>query len=602
MEKFNPFRLDASLPVPLPGIGAKPIRLGIEKLLGLDDMAQAYASLSPSDAPEDFTGKIARHFNISHKIIHGGLSQIPECGPVVVLANHPFGGIEGVLLLSLLLKRRKDVRVMANSVLKRIPELSSSFIGVNPYATKNAVRQNFSAMREALCWLKSQGLLLVFPAGDVAALQFRNMRIAEGKWDAGIIRLARLGSASIVPLFVAGRNSLYFNLLGKIHPRIRTLLLPREFLNKSGRQIGLSIGSALSPARLRRIGDDDETARYLRLKTSMLASAGNPARTDDNAVSRISHIPISEPRPANILCDEIAALPQEHKLAASRDMAVYYARAAQIPALLHQIGIEREIAFRASGEGTGKTRDLDPYDAYYLHLFIWNHHEKELVGAYRLGLGDEIMRSHGRKGFYSHSLFRFKDALVKTLNPAIELGRSFICTKYQKNPASMMLLWKGIGAFLTRHPRYTTLFGPVSISNEYSALSRQLMVECFRANNNDDPLLKHIKPRNRYQPRLKAAWRKSDLVGLGSIEGISELVSSIENDGKGVPVLIRHYVKFGGRMLAFNVDNDFSSCIDALIVVDLPNASRHILKRYMGREGAENFLAYHAQAARVLTS
>ncbi|HHK75250.1 MAG TPA: GNAT family N-acetyltransferase, partial [Rhizobiales bacterium] len=450
-------------------------------------------------------------------------------------------------------------------------------------------------MREAVNWLNNRGALIIFPAGDVAAFDFKTFRITEGKWDANVARLIRMSKAAAIPVFIDGRNSLFFHGLGKINPRLRTALYPREVLNKAGQQISLWIGAPIPSARLLRLGNNNEIARFLRLRTQMLKSE----KTDRPEKQTKPQPPESSarliaPLPKPLLSEEIRRLPPAQKLASSRNLEVYLARADQIPASLKEIGRLREMTFRANGEGTGKNLDLDLYDNWYRHLFLWNRESQEIAGAYRLGLGDEIMRDHGCKGFYSQSLFRFGSSFPQALNPAIELGRSFVCNRYQKSMTPMMLLWKGIGAFMVQNPKYAVLFGPVSISNEYTSLSQQLLIDFLRSNHFDDPLRRHIKPRTPFRRQGPPVWRKSDLAGLGSIDGISELVSSLEQDGKGAPVLMRHYLNIGGRMLGFNVDRNFGNCVDAMVVVDLREAHRRVLNRYMGAEGAARFLACHA--------
>jgi putative hemolysin len=590
----NPFRLAGLLPPGAEFAGRGRLLHIAEKLLGLGTMAEAYAKLEPSSTPEDFTAKVLSHLDISCEIIGGDLGDIPASGPTLIVANHPFGGIEGIAILHLLKQVRPDVKVMANSLLKRVPELARSFIGVNPYGGNNAARQNARGIREAVRWLNAGGLLVVFPAGDVSELQLHKMRIADGKWDAGTVRLARLTKASVLPLFIEGKNSHAFNLLGKIHPHVRTLMLPREVLNKRGQTVRIWCGKKITSSRLDNLGDDNEIARYLRLRSYMLPDAMAKPETQK---SYDMHDPGAEhiisPVAKDLLVEEIARLPTSQKLAASAHMDVFYASAGQVPVLLQEIGRLREVTFRATGEGTGKSVDIDHYDMTYLHLILWDRSAEKIAGAYRLGLTDKILETHGKKGLYSQSLFKLRKKFIKYLNPAIELGRSFICAEYQKNPASLFLLWKGIGAFIVRNPHYAMLFGPVSISNDYSSMSQQLMVDFLKQNNIDDPLRKYIKSRNPYKGKLRPLWQKSDLANNGSLNGISELVSIIEGGERGVPVLMRHYLKIGGRILGFNVDQQFGNCVDGLVVVDLRETEQRILNRYMGTEGADFFLEHH---------
>ena len=588
---MNPFRLD-DLPL------RRPLRAVAEKVLGLKPLASGYDSLPRGLSPLAFANVTLNHLNVQTQILAGSPANIPKDGATVVVANHPFGGIEGVIMARMLLQVRPDVRIMANGMLQRIPELKELFIGVNPYGHKRARKENMRPLREALQWLQGGGLLLVFPAGDVSRLHPLEGRVRDGKWEATIARIIRSTQADVVPVFFEGRNSVMFHGVGLLHPRLRSLLLARELWNKRDSRIGMHIGKPIPPRKLSSLCGHDEVARYLRLHTCLLGSeetAKGKSGAGEEVEEKVQEPIVGAVEPAQ-LQREVDALPEEQWLTESGNLRVYYARASQIPWLLQEIGRLREVTFRAVGEGSGRASDIDLYDSYYLHLFIWNSESREVVGAYRLGLADEIYSHYGKRGLYSHSLFRYSKRLLKAINPAIELGRSFVRVEYQRSFAPLLLLWKGIGQFVQRHPRYSVLFGPVSISNDYSSISQQLLVDFFSANNFDSNLGKMIRPRSPYRSPLKPVWRRAELAGMGDIDSVSELVAMQEDDGKGVPVLIKQYLKLGGRMLGFNVDRDFNDCIDGLILVDLLSTDAKVLQKYMGRNGAEAFLAYHQAA------
>lgn len=593
-KPFNPFTLNDLLFPNLPPVVKKPLLSLTERLLGLQPLARGYEQLPPSDSAESFARQTLAYLNVEPRIVAGELETIPKEGPVVVVANHPFGGIEGVIMAALLRRVRPDVRIMTNTMLKRIPELSETFLGVNPYGHARATRENLKPLREAVRWLNGGGLLVVFPAGDVSRLRPTRMHISDDRWDAGIARLIRLTEAKVVPVHISGRNSVLFHALGLVHPLLRSLMLPRELANKHNLSIELRVGEAIGSKRIQSNGSDDDIAKYLRLHTYMLARPRQVAERRGEKPQQGQLQPVVDAIETNLLRAEIHALPESQALAESGGLKVYYAKAAQIPWLLQEIGRLRELTFRAVGEGTGRATDIDLYDAYYLHLFIWNEESGEVVGAYRLGLADDIVEKFGRKGLYSYSLFRYSRRFLKALNPAIELGRSFVRPEYQRSFAPLMLLWKGIGEFVARFPRYAVLFGPVSISNDYSSLSQQLLIDFLRMNNFDNVLSRHIRPRKPYRKALRPVWGKTDLAGMASIDEVSELVSLQESDEKGVPILIKQYLKMGGRLLGFNVDRDFGDCIDGLIMVDLRQTDERVLQKYMGREGARAFLAYHA--------
>jgi len=310
--------------------------------------------------------------------------------------------------------------------------------------------------------------------------------------------------------------------------------------------------------------------------------------------------PIAAAVPRTLLKAEVEALPAEQRLVASGQFAVQYARSGQIPWCLQEIGRLRELTFRTAGEGTGKASDIDLFDAYYLHLFLWDAQAEAIVGAYRMGLVDEIVARYGKRALYTQSLFKYGLKLLEHINPAIELGRSFVRAEYQRSFSPLMLLWRGIGRFILRSPHYAVLFGPVSISNSYTPLSRRLIVDYLSMNNAQTELARHVRPRRPFRGPRSGMWDEVEVAGLKDIEDLSRAVARIERDSKRVPILLQQYLKLGGRLLGFNSDDQFSDALDGLILVDLRASDPRVLARYMGEEGAAAFLAFHGDNPRSL--
>jgi putative hemolysin len=279
--------------------------------------------------------------------------------------------------------------------------------------------------------------------------------------------------------------------------------------------------------------------------------------------------------------------------------AVYLAEAQQIPLILQEIGRLREITFRSVGEGTGKAIDLDPYDAYYLHLFAWSSNQHQIVGAYRLGRTDEILARYGKRGLYTSSLFDYQDEFFARIGPALELGRSFVRMECQGALSALPLLWKGIGRFVLRYPQYKILFGPVSISNTYNPASQRMMISYLRQNHLTKEISGLLKPKTPVKRPFPLSKPEPLCVNVRDVEELSELISEIEADGKRVPILLKHYLKLGGQIVGFNVDSQFSNVVDGLIIVDLTRTERRILERFVEPEGARQFLAYHQREEAV---
>ena len=305
---------------------------------------------------------------------------------------------------------------------------------------------------------------------------------------------------------------------------------------------------------------------------------------------------IAPPQPVERLRREVEGLPEDRRLVVSGDQEVYFARADQIPTVLFEIGRLREVTFREAGEGSGHDTDLDGFDLYYHHLFLWNRVRHEVIGAYRMGLTDRIIAGRGIDGLYTSTLFEFDRRLFEEMGPAVEMGRSFIRLEYQRSYAGLLTLWKGIGAFVVRSPRYATLFGPVSISDEYQSASQRVIVEYLRQNRLTHPWSRWVRPRHPF----RRGWirpRRPGRTNPGSLDEVSAMIAEIESDHKGVPVLLRQYLKLGGTRLGFNVDPNFSNVLDVLTMVDLRRTDQKILKRTLGSEGLEVFLAHHRDAA-----
>ncbi|HKQ48946.1 MAG TPA: lysophospholipid acyltransferase family protein [Phycisphaerae bacterium] len=592
--KSNPFSLSGS---PSASGHRLSLRLAgpvLERALGLRGLGAIYDSARDAGGPAEFCEASLRYLNVKWEAAEEQIARIPRSGPLVVVANHPFGALEGVIIAALLLRIRPDVKLLANHLLDRIPELRPVLVSVDPFGGEEAAGRNRIPLRSAIDWVRGGGALAVFPAGEVAHLTLRDRHVAEPRWSATVGKIIRRTSANVVPVFFEGRNSAKFQALGLLHPRVRTALLPRELLNKRDRSIRVAIGRPIPVERLRRFERPSEIVEYLRLRTLMLAdpcvsrAAGAAEFQNEGAAT------IAPAQDINSLHDEIARIPQGQQLAELGPMVVFCCPADSIPRVVKEIGRQREETFRRVGEGTGRGEDLDQFDEHYLHLFAWDREARRLVGAYRLGLSDKIVSQQGIDGIYTHTLFKFNRSLLDQLGPAIELGRSFVVAEYQRSFAPLLLLWKGIGRFLVTHPQYRILFGAVSISDEYESTTKRILMSFLRANCFDEALSAGIKPRN--PPRFARLRRDEERLLSATIHGIDEvdeLVQEIEADGRGVPILLRQYLKLNAKLLGFNVDPVFGNVLDGLFYVDLTTVERSLLDRYLGREAATAYLAYH---------
>ena len=532
-----------------------------------------------------------RELRVEVRLSTAELDRIPREGGVVITANHPFGGLDGLLAIAAIGRRRRDLRILANAELARIEQLRALIIPVDPFGGPQAVRANVAGMRHALRWLGGGGSLLLFPAGEVSHLRLRSASITDPPWSATAARLVRLAGVPVVPLHVAGSNSMLFQIAGLVHPRLRTLLLPAELANKTGASVQARIGAAIGPAQYRRIGSDEHLAAYLRLRTYGLQAEAQPVAGDSQPARRKIE-PVAAEVDAERVAAEIEALPPAALLASAGSLRVHIASANEIPWALQELGRLRELTFRAVGEGTGRGSDIDLFDDYYEHLVLWDAQTRRIAGGYRLGRTDVICRRFGRRGLYTSTLFNYGDLFLRLLGPTLELGRSFVRLEYQRSYGALMLLWKGIAEYVGRNPRYCRLIGPVSISNDYQPLSRELQV-AFLRDRRLDPLTASLRPKRAFRGRLSLRSVGLEPRWPTDIDELSRLIAGLEPDGKGAPVLLRQYLRLGGRVLGFNIDPEFANSLDCLVLVDLRKTEPRELRKYMSGSAWANFQQKH---------
>lgn len=524
------------------------------------------------------------------------LEQIPEEGPVLIVSNHAYGGADGLVLATAIGKRRPDFHLLTNFMLLSLVPLRHSYLPLNPFSDDASA--NVHTLKDAIKRLKDGEVIATFPAGEVSHRTWSNWSVNDPAWSQSIAMMALRSNATVVPIYFHGKNSTLFQMSGLIHPLCRTMLLGRELTNKRGRCIKASIGKPITVDKLKEFKDRTTLTEYLRGRVYMLADRRRNQSTQDNGKSSKSLKKLlPEITVADRCADEIMALNERQQLVQSGNLTVYIAKSRQIPNILQEIGRLRELTFRAVGEGTGNDIDLDNFDQYYRHLFVWNHETQEIVGAYRLGLTDEIMRTRGVRGLYTWTLFNFDKRLFESLGPAVELGRSFIRPEYQRNFKPLMLLWRGISRFICLKPKYRYFFGVVSISNEYSAASKRLMTDFVSSTRMVDDFQSLISARNPHQPKRA---RHFDLepfkVVCTQLEDVEELVRDIENGRQGVPILLKQYLKLNAKLVTvFNVDKEFSDVIDGLMLVDFLDVDRRILDWYFGKEEAGRFLQYYGR-------
>lgn len=582
----------------------------LERALSIKEMNTCYRDflIKNFSSNENFFDLVLAELACSYVVSDEDVQKIPKEGPVIIVSNHPYGGLDGVILGAILSKARPDFKFLANYLLGCVPQIAPYLIGVDPFDNSRSTRANINPLRETISILNQGGCVATFPAGEVSHFQLKTGGVSDREWSKNIARIAQRTNAKIIPVFFNGRNSNLFQIAGMCSAYLRTGMLVREFLNKRNQTIFLKVGSPISPQKIQEFSSADKLTNFLRLNTYLLKNKqAASVSLDVSALANKSNkkarpmVELEVPVDELSVREEVEQLPSESIYYEKGKFAVYVVRAEQIPKALQQIGYLRERTFREVGEGTGKAIDLDSFDDHYWHMFLWDRDESQIAGSYRLCEIEETLAQYGKKGLYTYTLFKYDDEFLKRLSPGIEMGRSFIVPEYQRKHASLSILWKGVGAFLAKRPWCVNLFGPVSISQDYQRISRNLMVQFFRNNNVDNELTKMVHPRKAIKANagLKSFERKALRESVPSVEHVSALISELETDSKGLPTLLRHYLKLNGKLISFNVDKEFSDVLDGLILVNLKNIDSSLLGRVFSNQDMKVFLRYHNDDACV---
>ncbi len=520
-------------------------------------------------------------------------AQVPTTGPLIVVANYAFGLLDPLVLGHFLAGKRDDLKILTGDTFGWMPEMEGHLIRVKALGSASAVRANRAAMKQALAHVKAGGGLLVFPSGEVAHYR-PGKGVQESPWSDQLGGLVRCTGADVLPVHFSGRNSLLFQATGLLHKRLRASLITREFLEAKSRRFVMRVGQPIPFAKLKRLPDDETLTMHLRISTLMLGQRDRTSRIANDSAE--SAEPVMQGADKGLMSRDVDRLDAAGKMLAGHGaLRAYVAESHEIPHLLHEIGRQREIAFRAAGEGTGSAIDLDRFDRYYLHIFVWDSESMALAGAYRLGRADEILKEFGSRGLYTNTLFKFRKPFLVHLKDAVEMGRSFVAADYQRNMATLPLLWKAVVTWIGQHPKYRKLFGPVSISKDYDSHSQRLMVDYLSAHHGDAEMDQHVLPRKPFRSK-SGSGLMSDLVSmkLADADECSAVISSLETDGKGFPVLLKHYLRLNGTILSFNVDAEFSNVLDGLVMVDMLKTDPRLPAKLMGAEAWAQYLAHHS--------
>jgi putative hemolysin len=510
-----------------------------------------------------FVEAALRYLQLRYDVDEGALARIPPKGPLLIVANHPCGGLDALALLDMVGRVRRDVRIVANEVLALVEPLAELLLPVRVFGGSAGA----ASLRRVERALRGGGCVIVFPAGEVSRLGPRGVR--DPRWRPGFLRFARCASAPVLPVRIEARNSALFYGISALWRPASTALLAREMFARRQRPVRLHVGTPMM------VADGERERDALQRIRQTLYAIGR----DGTAPAVMGPAPLAPAIGAHELAAAVAAT--ELLGATSDGKQIRLARDAGGSLLLQEVGRLRELTFREVGEGTGRSRDLDAYDAYYDHILVWDAQAVRIAGAYRVMRGAEALARTGLAGLYTASLFRYADEAVPRLASGLELGRSFVVPDYWGS-RSLDYLWQGIGAYLQRYPGVRYLYGAVSISAALPRDASEQVVAYYQRFYGSERALASARRPFSFQAPAPA------FDGLDIDAAFDALKAALARLGASVPMLYKQYTELcepgGARFLAFGVDPDFGGSIDGLIEVDLEQLRPRKRQRYLQRQ------------------
>lgn len=571
------------------GFLKNPVASAIMSIAKINEVNKLYNKLKHKEG-KDFFDSFVRERNLSYIAFEEDLAKIPKTGPFILVSNHPLGAIDGILMCKILSEVRPDFKVMGNFLLEKIEPMEPYVISVNPFENRKEVHSSSSGMRETLKHLQNGGCVGIFPAGEVSNKNNPYNEILDKEWEKPALKLIKMAKVPVVPMYFHAKNSRIFYQLAKLHPNLQTLMLPAEMMNEREKPIRIRIGRSIAVKAMDDMETTDELGDFLKRKVYMMKSYYEKRKSLAQSIN-LKNLSLKFPllKEENIVQNIIDETPKEDILNDIRKLKgtdkmffsngnyeVYFTSYEEIPSVMREIGRQRELTFRAVGEGSNLPFDLDEYDKHYHHLFLWDSAEEKLVGAYRMALGKEVMKKSGIKGFYTSSLFEFEQDIHPFFKKVIEMGRAYIRQEYQQKPLPLFLLWRGIVHVCLRNPDHKFLMGGVSISNKFSEFSKSLMIEFMRSNYYDSAVAQYITPRNEYKIKLRERDKNLFFDEMESdLNKLDKIIDDLEPELR-LPVLIKKYIKQNAKVIAFNVDPNFNDAIDGLMYIrisDLPEST-----------------------------
>ena len=543
------------------------LAMDVFKLNDINEIYEQHANISGLQ----FVESVLNHLCISIEIDDAAFTKIPARGGYVIVSNHPLGLLDGLILIKIFAHIHPNIKILANHLLQRIENLKPFIIPVNPYETSPTKGNNSTALKSAIQHVRDGNPLIIFPAGEVSSFQMSwPAQISDCDWKTSIIKMVRSMGVPVLPVYMHAKNSFLFYMLAGMNPMLKSAAIPGEFVKSKGKSVKVIIGHAVQKGWLDKYKSAADIASMLKLKTYFLENCLHPTPLAEDTTGNLEDL-IKDKMFKKSVADEMNLFLESNPILIENEKyQVVAGKLNGFNCTMKYISLAREVTFRSVGEGTMQDFDTDSYDLYYEHLILWDRQNSVIAGSYRLGFGSEIMENKGIAGFYTSQLFKYGQPMGSLLIQCMEIGRSFILKEYQQKPTTLLLLWKGIVAIASQRKNISYIFGAVSISNQYSLYSKSLIIQMLDRHYKDSEMAQYVKPKNEFETKIPK-WSDS-LLTYFTKEDISQydlLIRDIENNRRGIPILIKKYLSLNAFYAGCSVDPDFNHCLDTLMFIKM---------------------------------
>ena len=518
----------------------------------------------------EFINETLEYFNFNFLVSDKDIENVPSSGRVLIIANHPLGGLDAFALIKLISNIRKDIRIVANDFLTAIEPIQSLLININNFQVRQK-KESISKIHKAL---ENEMAVIMFPSGEVSRAS--SVGIRDKKWHKGFLKFAHRSSSPILPIFIGGKNSKTFYSVSTINKKLSAILLSNEMFKQKNKSIEIVVGDIIPNENIIPKGIlQDKLVELYKKHLYNLKKQKSFFQTQKAIAHPENRQSIRKELKDSIILSETK----------DRKKIYLYSSDDNDSIVINEIGRLREVSFRKVGEGINKRRDIDKYDRYYKHIILWDDEELEIIGAYRIAECKQILATQGINALYTTTLFDYNENFITYLNDAIELGRSFVQPKYWGSRA-LDYLWYGIGAYLHNNPQIKYMYGPVSISANYSKTAKDMLLYFYDKNFRDSENLVSAKiPYNFTTDTALIYNLANELNDTNYKENFKTLKKTLSSIGANVPTLYKQYAELceegGIRFCAYNVDPDFSNCIDSFILVEISKIKKNQKEKYI---------------------